>query len=139
MFRVWSPQPSIAVSPLADFTPSPNTRRIATRSACYRGPKPKTSQVVRSGCKGVLASWGNGLPRVSCTNATQPCFEAMQPSFAPMQQALFGPHSPIRQSLMPVILLPAILGPEMAAPILWAPGIFGSFCWRPPCPENSSF
>ena len=26
MFRVWSPRPSIAVSPLADFTPSPNTR-----------------------------------------------------------------------------------------------------------------
>ena len=28
MFRVWSPQPSIAVSPLADFTPSPNTRIV---------------------------------------------------------------------------------------------------------------
>ena len=27
MFRMWSPQPSIAVSPLADFTLSPNTRR----------------------------------------------------------------------------------------------------------------
>ena len=25
-FRVWSPRPSIAISPLADFTPSPNTR-----------------------------------------------------------------------------------------------------------------
>ena len=25
---------------------------------------------------------------------------------------------------------PVILGPEMAAPILWAPGIFGSFCWK---------
>ena len=24
MFQVWSPRPSIAVSPLADFTPSPN-------------------------------------------------------------------------------------------------------------------
>ena len=30
MFRVWSPRPSIAVSPLADFTPSPNTRQLAT-------------------------------------------------------------------------------------------------------------
>ena len=29
---------------------------------------------------------------------------------------------------MSVILLPAILLQEMAAPILWAPGIFGSFC-----------
>ena len=28
--------------------------------------------------------------------------------------------------------LPAILGPEMAVPILWAPGIFGSFCWKTP-------
>ena len=26
MFRVWSPWPSIAPLPLADFTPSPNTR-----------------------------------------------------------------------------------------------------------------
>ena len=26
MFRVWLPRPGIAVSPLADFTPSPNTR-----------------------------------------------------------------------------------------------------------------
>ena len=29
MFRVWSLQASIAVSPLADFTPSPKTRTIA--------------------------------------------------------------------------------------------------------------
>ena len=29
---------------------------------------------------------------------------------------------------------PAILGPEMAAPVLWAPGIFGSFCWKTPMP-----
>ena len=35
---------------------------------------------------------------------------------------------------MSVIFLPATLGPEMAAPILWAPGIFGSFCWKTPMP-----
>ena len=28
MFRVWSPRRGIAVSPLADFTPSPNTRLV---------------------------------------------------------------------------------------------------------------
>ena len=33
---------------------------------------------------------------------------------------------------MSVIFPPTILGPEMAAPILWAPGIFGSFCWKTP-------
>ena len=26
MFRVWLPRPSVAVSPLADFTPSPNNQ-----------------------------------------------------------------------------------------------------------------
>ena len=40
----------------------------------------------------------------------------------------------IRNSLMSVIFPPAILRPEMAAPILWAPGIFGSFCWKTPMP-----
>ena len=29
---------------------------------------------------------------------------------------------------MSVFFPPGILGPEMAAPILWAPGVFGSFC-----------
>ena len=33
---------------------------------------------------------------------------------------------------MSVIFPLAILGPEKAAPILWAPGIFGSFCWKAP-------
>ena len=40
----------------------------------------------------------------------------------------------IRKSLMPVIFPPAILRPEMAAPILWAPGIFSSFCRKTPMP-----
>ena len=31
---------------------------------------------------------------------------------------------------MSVLFPPVILGPEMDAPILWAPGIFGSFCWK---------
>ena len=31
-------------------------------------------------------------------------------------------------------LCAVILGPEMAAPILWAPGIFCSFCWNIPMP-----
>ena len=35
MFRVWSPRPSIAISPLADFTPSPNTRwKMSTKVLC---------------------------------------------------------------------------------------------------------
>ena len=34
--------------------------------------------------------------------------------------------------LVSVKFLSAILGPEMAAPILWAPGIFGSFCRKTP-------
>ena len=33
---------------------------------------------------------------------------------------------------MSIIFPPVILGPEMAAPILWAPGIFCSFCWENP-------
>ena len=43
MFRVWSPQPSIAVSPLADFTPSPNTRMGLVRRREHiidEGPQP---------------------------------------------------------------------------------------------------
>ena len=41
------------------------------------------------------------------------------------------PESPrLRKSVMSIKFPPAILGPEMAAPILWAPGIFGSFCWK---------
>ena len=45
MFRVWLPQPSIAVSPLADFTPSPNTREMTclgntpTLGACAMATK----------------------------------------------------------------------------------------------------
>ena len=35
---------------------------------------------------------------------------------------------------MSAIFLRAILRPEIAAPILWAPGIFGSFCWKAPMP-----
>ena len=30
----------------------------------------------------------------------------------------------------------AILGQEMAVPTLWAPGIFGSFCWKTPHAHN---
>ena len=36
MFRVWSPWPSITVSLLADFTPSPNTRACFHRRLGYR-------------------------------------------------------------------------------------------------------
>ena len=43
-------------------------------------------------------------------------------------------HPFIRENLMSIIYPPAILGPEMAAPILWAPGIFDSFCWKTPVP-----
>ena len=41
-----------------------------------------------------------------------------------------------RESLMSVIFPPGFLGPEMAAPILWAPGIFCSFCLKTPMPEG---
>ena len=40
MFRVWSPQPSIAVSPLVDFTPSPNTRLISKKALFITSRKP---------------------------------------------------------------------------------------------------
>ena len=39
-----------------------------------------------------------------------------------------------RKSVVSIKFPPVILGPEMAAPILWAPGIFGSFCWKTPMP-----
>ena len=39
-----------------------------------------------------------------------------------------------RKIIASVIFPHAILGPEMAAPILWAPGIFCSFCWKTPMP-----
>ena len=35
---------------------------------------------------------------------------------------------------MSLIFPPAILGAEMAEPIAWAPGFFGSFCWKTPMP-----
>ena len=40
----------------------------------------------------------------------------------------------LRKSVMSIKVPPVILGPEMAAPILWAPGIFCSFCWKTPTP-----
>ena len=50
------------------------------------------------------------------------------------------PYPYFRKSLMSISFPPAILGPEMAALILWAPGVFGSFCWKGnPCPYNSSW
>ena len=41
--------------------------QVETWSACYRSPKPKW---LGEGAKALLTSWGDGLPRVSCTNAT---------------------------------------------------------------------
>ena len=35
MFRVWSPRRGIAVSPLADFTPSPNTRESLEKKRTF--------------------------------------------------------------------------------------------------------
>ena len=40
----------------------------------------------------------------------------------------------VRKSVVSIKSPPAMLGPEMAAPILWAPGIFGSFCRKTPTP-----
>ena len=37
---------------------------------------------------------------------------------------------------MSVIFPPATLRPEMAVLILWAPGVFGSFCWKTPMPTK---
>ena len=53
MFRVWSPRRGIAVSPLADFTPSPNTRKPgSTKTRCRLDteiPYPLFSLILWSG------------------------------------------------------------------------------------------
>ena len=50
---------------------------IATRSSCYRGPKPQNSpKWSGESAKGVLANCRKGLPRVSCTSATLFCTSA---------------------------------------------------------------
>ena len=50
---------------------------LATRSDCHRGPKPQAHpKWLEEGAKRVLASWRNGLPRVSCTIASLSCTNA---------------------------------------------------------------
>ena len=68
MFRVWSPQPSIAVSPLADFTPSPNTRVLQQHMETSCGSDRGTSSgfiglywreaATINGVKHELKDWG---------------------------------------------------------------------------------
>ena len=60
--------------------------RVATPSACYRGPKPqKCPKWLGEGAKGVLDPESKGLPK--------PCFAPVQLSFAPVQEdfAALGP------------------------------------------------
>ena len=60
----------------AEFSQS-CTQGLATRSACYRGPKLQNSpKWLGEGAKGVLANCRKGLPRASCTSATLFCTSA---------------------------------------------------------------
>ena len=77
--------------------------KIATPSACYRGPKPqKRPKWLLEGAKVVLDPGSKGLPRVFCTTKTllctgvappKPCFAPVQLCFAPLEEA-FGTLSP---------------------------------------------
>ena len=63
-----------------------------TPSGCYRGRKPQNCpKWLGAGAKGVLASWREGLPRVSCTRATLFCTSATL--FRTSATGL-GPHTP---------------------------------------------
>ena len=74
---------------------------VETRSACCGGPKPRRCpKWIGMGAEGVLTHWRDGLPRVSCTNATTTCTSATL-FFAHVQQA-FGPHAP-KQLLHPLL------------------------------------
>ena len=65
-----------------------------------------------------------------CTNHRASC--KFRDSLRVGNPQIFMPFA--QKILMSVISPPAILGPEMAAPILWAPGIFCSFCRKPSVP-----
>ena len=74
-----------------------STLGLITRSACYRGPKPQFfSKCLGEGVKGVLASWRDGLPSVSCTSATlfahckRLLVHVHQNTFAPLSQTALG-------------------------------------------------
>ena len=70
----------VVLKKLKDLLTNLNALRVATPSACYRGPKPQPQKCPKwlgEGAKGVLDPGRKGLPRVFCT---------VQLSFAPVQE-----------------------------------------------------
>ena len=74
MFRVWSPRRGIAVSPLADFTPSPNTRFLtggrcsSFRTFLFRKQLPATAS-----CKSHCCNFRSSAPQPRRSVNGQPC------------------------------------------------------------------
>ena len=87
-----------------------------------------------------LVCFSGGQQPININNFSELSWEGVGVTIVDVLPFLGGNRKhTIREILMSVLFPPATLGPEMAAPILWAPGIFGSFCRKTPMPIKFLF